>query len=212
MAEKSKRTCSPIVAIETVDSVRVGDLAWHSAARNAEKSCVPTSAPAASVIAATSSDRWYQPARPARSAGRTARQREQVRVVAADGGVTRMEFVGHRPRPEHRDGRRKIRIDAAHPRGVRARCRDFEMDDLHRRVHAGVGAARRNRADGGVRDHGKRALEGVLHAAAVRLRLPAGEGRAAVFESEGDAHVQARHQSAPSARTSHGAADRVELI
>ena len=46
-------------------------LAWHSAARNAEKSCSPTSACAASIIRPASSGRNTQPARPAHSGERT---------------------------------------------------------------------------------------------------------------------------------------------
>ena len=42
-------------------------------ARNAEKSCVPSNWRAAASIATTSSGRWYQPANPASSAGRSAR-------------------------------------------------------------------------------------------------------------------------------------------
>ena len=45
------------------------------AARNAEKSFVPSSARAAVAIASISSGRWYQPTRPASSAGRAARGR-----------------------------------------------------------------------------------------------------------------------------------------
>jgi len=53
-ARKSKRTRWPAAEIETLDNVRTGDFAWHSAARNAEKSCVPTSAAAPSRIAEAS--------------------------------------------------------------------------------------------------------------------------------------------------------------
>ena len=48
-----------------------GDLAWHSAARKALKSCSPISSAAASRIACASSGRNVQPTAPLSSAGRT---------------------------------------------------------------------------------------------------------------------------------------------
>src|SRR5437773_762643 len=87
-------------AISMRSSVFTGDFAWHSAARNAEKSCLPRSAAA-----------------PAR-----------------------------------------------------------------------IGAPRCHRARARAGDLGERALERILHSAAVGLRLPAVKRRAIVFESERDAH------------------------
>ena len=114
--------------------------------------------------------------------------REHVRVVAGGRGEARMEIAGDFGRPQHRDIGRQMRIDAAHPRGAGARHVAVEMHDLRRRVHAGVGASRGDRANRDAGDLRQRALERVLHAAPVGLRLPPGVGGSRVFESEGDAH------------------------
>jgi hypothetical protein len=79
--------------------------------------------------------------------------------VPADGREARVEIGGDRTRPEHRDVGGKIRIDATHPRVVRALGLDIEVDDLHRCVHARIGAARGDRADRRIRDRPERALE-----------------------------------------------------
>jgi hypothetical protein len=63
------------------------------------------------------------------------------------------------------------------------------MGDLKRRVYARVGASGRHRLRSRAGDGSKRALEGVLHATAVGLRLPAVKRRAVVFQSERDAHA-----------------------
>src|SRR5437899_1356581 len=100
----------------------------------------------------------------------------------------RMEFRGHALRPLHRDVGRQMRVDAADPRRLGTRRLGVEVDDLQRRMNARVGAARRDRTDAGTGDGTERALERVLHAAPVGLRLPAGERHAGIFEPDGDAH------------------------
>ena len=80
---------------------------------------------------------------------------EQVRVMARDGGEARVEIGVHAARPEHGDLRRQVRIDAAHPGRVGTRRRGVEVHDLHRRVHAGVGAAGGDRADALIGDRAR---------------------------------------------------------
>ena len=129
-------------------SVFTGDFAWHSAARNAEKSCVPTSSASPPRIAATSSGRWYQPTR----AGEERRPHrpvdQQIGVVPRDGAEARVEVGGDRRRPQHGDrprGRCAL-TPRTHAR-QRPRRRRVEVHDLRRRVHAGVGAPGRDAAD-----------------------------------------------------------------
>src|SRR5438874_11177715 len=62
------------------------------------------------------------------------------------------------------------------------------MRYLQRRMRTGVGTSGRNDCDTLACDLGQRALESILHATAVGLRLPAVKRRAVVFESERDAH------------------------
>src|SRR6266404_2422716 len=64
------------------------------------------------------------------------------------------------------------------------------MRYLQRRMRTGVGTSGRNDCDTLARDLGQRALESILHSAAVGLRLPAVKRRAVVFESERDAHIR----------------------
>ena len=59
----------------------------------------------------------------------------------------------------------------------------IEVDDLHPRVHAAVGAACAGGGNLGSGDRGQRGLERILHRAAAGLRLPAEEAAAVVFES-----------------------------
>ena len=65
------------------------------------------------------------------------------------------------------------------------------MNDLHGRVHAGIGAAGGRHVDGMIGDARERRFDDGLHAARVRLRLPAGKGAAVVLEAECDA----RHET-----------------
>ena len=64
------------------------------------------------------------------------------------------------------------------------------MRYLQRRMRTGVGTSGRNDCDTLACDLGQRALESILHSAAVGLRLPAVKRRAVVFESERDAHIR----------------------
>jgi hypothetical protein len=50
-------------------------------------------------------------------------------------------------------------------------------------MHAAIGAARRGHADGAAGDARQRGLQRVLNAAAARLRLPAEEAAAVVFDA-----------------------------
>jgi hypothetical protein len=60
------------------------------------------------------------------------------------------------------------------------------VNDLHRRVHAGVGAAGGGDLDGMVCDFRERRFDDRLDPERVRLRLPAAEGGAVVLQAEGD--------------------------
>src|SRR6185437_9409040 len=103
-------------------------------------------------------------------------------------GEARVEFAGNAHTPQHRGGARQMCIDTAYPRALRARNRRIEVNDLRRRMHAGVRAPRSNDAHRASRDCGERVLERVLHAARGRLRLETAETAAVVLESECMSH------------------------
>ena len=77
LASKSKRQYAPWRPISIARSVFTGDAAWHSAERNALKSCSPIRCRAAASIAPASRLRKLQPTRPASSAGRTGDSRSR---------------------------------------------------------------------------------------------------------------------------------------
>src|SRR5260370_34632970 len=64
------------------------------------------------------------------------------------------------------------------------------MRYLQRSMRTRVGTPGRNDCDTLACDLRQRALESILHSAAVRLGLPAVKRRAVVFESERDAHIR----------------------
>jgi hypothetical protein len=60
------------------------------------------------------------------------------------------------------------------------------MNDLHRGVHAGVGPAGGNHFDGMIGDDRQRCFDDRLDSQCVRLRLPAAERTAVIFQAERD--------------------------
>ncbi len=60
------------------------------------------------------------------------------------------------------------------------------MHDLHVRVHAGVRAASRGHLDRMIGNRRQRALELLLNAPRVRLRLPSGKRGSVVLDSQRD--------------------------
>ena len=95
-----------------------------------------------------------------------------------------MEVVRHTSRPPHGDGFREKRIDAPHPAFGRALRFTRKAHHLMRRMHARIGAASADDADGMVCKVRERFFKRRLHARPVGLHLPAVEGRAAVFNAE----------------------------
>ena len=113
-------------------------------------------------------------------------------------GEAGVELGRRRMRPQHRDVRRQVRIDAAHPRGQRPLGVGVEVNDLRRGVHTGVGASGRDDANGMAGDLADRVLERVLHAATRWLRLEAAERAACIFDTQYNTHgafrIQVRNQ------------------
>ncbi len=154
--------------------------AWHTAARKALKSCVPTSAAGAVAHrarrrAADGTSRRARRARPGAPGDSRAGRCSGARVAAKRAWNASATGVAQSTATRAR----QVRVDAAHPRGLRARGGGVEVHDLHasrgRRRRCGPAAIAPTRSSAIA---AQRALERVLHAAAVRLRLPAGERRA----------------------------------
>ena len=109
---------------EPVERLRTGDFAWHSAARNAEKSCAPSSASRASRIARERQRAMVPADARVQQRGPHRRVEQQVAVVRARRAVARVEIIGDRQSPSARAiDRRQQRIDAAHPRRFGSRVR-----------------------------------------------------------------------------------------
>jgi len=132
--------------------------------------------------------RGVVPARVARRERRPHRAvEEDVAISPRERGVAGVKRRFDPPRPEHRDRIRQQGVDAAHPRALRARRRGVEVHHLSARVNATIGAAGAGHANRLGRDPGQCRLQGVLNRAAARLRLPAQEPAAVVFDAERDA-------------------------
>ena len=116
------------------------------------------------------------------------RIQDPVVVAATARAVARMKIIVHLAGPANRNRRGKEAIDATHPRGQRTPGNGVEMNDLVKRVDAGIGTAGADGGHCGSGDLRERAFKRVLNAAAVGLRLPAGECGAVVLDAECDAH------------------------
>ena len=110
--------------------------------------------------------------------------------------MARMESVWRDVGPEHGDFRSDVGVRTERPRVQRPLCCRVEVRHHLERMHAGVGAAGSDQFDGLVCDLRQRALQFTLHAARVRLELPAGERRAVVL----DAERETRHEPARQGR------------
>ena len=99
-----------------------------------------------------------------------------------------MEIIGHRARPQHRDGTRQARGRTQHPCARIARRMRVEMHDLAARVHAGVGAARAGDFDQVIGHERQCGFDFRLHAWPMRQPLPTEEIGAVVFDTERNAH------------------------
>ena len=119
---------------------------------------------------------------------------KQVAVGARARAVARVEFRAHLACPMHASSPMQVGVGSAHPRDGFAHRLGVEMHDLGGCVHAGIGAPRGGHLDGRVGETRERLLQVILHAAAARLRLPAAERRAVVFEAQGDAHGGFRNE------------------
>ena len=137
----------------------VGD--WHSAARNAEKSCSPdqrTAPPRA--CASASSGRRIQQTRRRSSAGRTRRFEDAVAGSVRESALKRAwKSSGTCAGPEHAQVAAARRRCRRAPRPARAALPSVsKCATCIERVHAGVGAAGRSQLDRVVRDLRQRAL------------------------------------------------------
>ena len=103
-----------------------------------------------------------------------------------------MKVVRDRPCPQYPHVGRSLTVGAVDPRAFGSFDARLEVCDLRERVHAGVGATGRGKADRMRGDPRQRGLQLALHRPRVGLRLPAGKRRTVVFESDRDP----RHRSA----------------
>ena len=136
------RISSPIRSTSRRSSVRIGLLAWHSAARNVVKSCRPISSLRGFVhdLGIERPGDVPDPARIERR--RRPAVEDAIDVVPLHGGDARIERLGHDLRREDRDGGRlQMRVG-----GVPHRIRppllvQIHMHDLMGGVNAGIRAA-----------------------------------------------------------------------
>src|SRR5262252_4645203 len=109
-----------------------------------------------------------------------------------------MELGVHFVRPLHGDRVRKMGIHSPYPRAFRARDIDVEMDNLRRRVNAGVRAPSSGDTNWDSRDRCECVLNSILNGVARRLRLPALEWRAVISDAQRYSHaLQATRAASP---------------
>src|SRR3954471_9541947 len=108
-----------------------------------------------------------------------------------------MEFAIDLARPEDGDRVGQKRIHPSNPGARRTLGLGIEVDDLQPRVYPAVGSPGGGHLRGRAGDCREGRLERVLHRAAARLRLPAEETAAVVFESEGNARHEEKSGSDP---------------
>src|SRR3569623_1442436 len=112
-----------------------------------------------------------------------------VAVTPACRREARVEFVIDSMGPLHADALGEIGVGAVDPGARAAYGVSLEVNDLRRRMHAGVGAAGAYHPHRPVRHLGERLFDAALHRAhPALLRLPAGKITAVVFDAEGDTH------------------------
>jgi len=131
---------------------------------------VPADEYARSVTHRVDVERRVKPADPpVQQGGPHVTVEQQISVVTRRRRKTSVEIVRDRRAPQNRGGGREMRVDAAYPRGQRPRDRRVEVNDLRRRMHAGIGTTRCDGANRCVGDDRERALERVLHRTSGRL-------------------------------------------
>ena len=113
---------------------------------------------------------------------------QHIAVAAPMGGKTRVKFVRHRMRPEYRDAVRQQGIHAAHPGRQRTFGLSIEMCHLLQRMHAGIGASRRDNRDSLTDNLTQGMLQRVLHGLPFRLALPAAIRAAVILHAQRDPH------------------------
>jgi len=102
-----------------------------------------------------------------------------------------MKIFGDRQRPAYADVIGKTAVGAQHPATPAAFASRIEMNDLARRVHAGIRAARTNDVNGFIGNQRKRFLEALLNANTGLLALPASVRSPVILDAERDANVGA---------------------
>ena len=144
---------------------------------------------------------------------------DAVAVDFAHGIEARMKAGIDLTQVGYPDCQRQIRIQGAHPGGVRPahRLRHIKMRHLPQGMDACIGAAAAMNAQGNAREFEDRRLQHILHGVAAFLALPAAPWRAAVghgetqaFETRRCATIQAEltfdvasaHRSTPGHRRS----------
>jgi hypothetical protein len=143
-----ERQYAPLRSTASERIVLTGEIAWHSAERNALKSCVPTSA-SGRTAHGVAVEAAKGPSGEAAFERRPHRRFEQQVCVAAPARAgPRVKALRNEAAPLHRDVGRQIAIGATRPGVGRARDLGVEMNDLVQRMDAGVGAAGADRADG----------------------------------------------------------------
>jgi len=109
--------------------------------------------------------------------------KDAVTIAAGRRRKSRMKLIIDGARPGYVNVVRKTAVSAKQPATFAAFAESIEVDNLARRVHTGVSAARANDFDRLIRDQRERFLEALLHADAGLLTLPAVVPGAVVFDA-----------------------------
>lgn len=101
------------------------------------------------------------------------------------GREARVKIVRHAPALQDANGRRQGGVERGRPLPPRQTVlRKIDMRTLRERVHAGICASRSMHSNCRTLDAFKRALEVILNPIAVRLTLPAREGRTVIGDDQ----------------------------
>ena len=113
-----------------------------------------------------------------------------VSIAAGGGGEAGMKVIDDRFCPRDIDVVRQVAVGAQQPPALRALAAGFEMNDLARGVHPGVGATGTNHFYGFIGNNRQRLFQTLLHTDTGLLALPPVVPGAVVFDAERDANVR----------------------
>ena len=130
------------------------------------------------------------PTLPQSGALRTVEQ--QVAIAATTRTEPGVEFAGDRMCPAHCHRIGQMRVHAAHPGRQRPHDSSFEMDDLMRRMDAGIGTTGADDAERRAGNLAQCSLESILYGRPPGLALPAAKRRAAVLHAQGNSRLSQR--------------------